>query len=119
MMCNEQIVFQDFSLPRDMVYFCQPDGTTFTYKRRPNAREKNSFVFTLTDKDTGITRYGITLNFYRGVEKKCVVIGQDGHKRQTWKQANERSSDSAFSRYSILPFFIRPLISNLTCCVFQ
>ena len=89
---------QDFPLPRDMVYFCQPDGTTFTYKRRPAAREKTSFIFTLTDKDSGITRYGICLNFYRGLEKKGGVVSQTENKRHSWKQGTDRSTDSAFSR---------------------
>ena len=76
----------DFPLPRDMVYFCQPDGCQWTYRRRPAAKveiemenifvnleifqEKTTFVFTLTDKDTGITRFGVCLNFYRGVDRR-------------------------------------------------
>ena len=28
----------DFPLPRDMVYFCQPDGCQWTYRRRPAAK---------------------------------------------------------------------------------
>jgi len=88
---------KDFPLPRDMVYFCQPDGTTFTYKRRPTAREKTSFIFTLTDKDSGITRFGICLNFYRGIEKKSVTVNHTESTRQSWKQGTDRSTDSAFS----------------------
>ncbi|XP_054939370.1 MAP kinase-activating death domain protein isoform X38 [Physeter macrocephalus] len=33
-------------------------------------REDTSFVFTLTDKDTGVTRYGICVNFYRSFQKR-------------------------------------------------
>ena len=33
-------------------------------------QEKTTFVFTLTDKDSGITRFGVCLNFYRGVDKR-------------------------------------------------
>ena len=28
-------------------------------------------MFTLTDKDTGITRFGVCLNFYRGVDRRA------------------------------------------------
>ena len=98
---------QDFPLPRDMVYFCQPDGTTVTHKRRPAAREKTSFIFTLTDKDSGITRYGVCLNFYRGVERKCVEVGHIDNKRHSWKQGTDRSTDSAFSRLVIIQLFLR------------
>ena len=85
-----------------MVYFCQPDGTTFTYKRRPAAREKTSFIFTLTDKDTGITKFGVCLNFYRGLERKNAVTDQTEIKRHSWKQGTDRSTDSAFSRLNRL-----------------
>ena len=40
----------DFPLPRDMVYFCQPDGCQWTYKRRPAAkviRSRNGKYFCL------------------------------------------------------------------------
>ena len=86
---------QDFPLPRDMVYFCQPDGCLWTYRRRPAVKEKNSFVFTLTDKDSGITRFGVCLNFYRGVDKRSAVVQQD-NRRRSWKNGNEQSYDSAF-----------------------
>ncbi|NP_001363589.1 MAP kinase-activating death domain protein isoform 71 [Homo sapiens] len=33
-------------------------------------RDDTSFVFTLTDKDTGVTRYGICVNFYRSFQKR-------------------------------------------------
>ena len=81
-----------------MVYFCQPDGTTFTYKKRPAAKEKSSFVFTLTDKDSGVTRFGVCLNFYRGVGRKGGVGGRTEGKRTTYTHSTDRSTDSAFSR---------------------
>ena len=87
----------DFPLPRDMVYFCQPDGCLWTCRRRPAAKERTSFVFTLTDKDSGITRFGVCLNFYRVVDRRTGVSGGMGDGRQRhWKKRQDQSYDSAF-----------------------
>ncbi|XP_033150266.1 MAP kinase-activating death domain protein [Drosophila busckii] len=63
----------DFPLPLDMVYFCQPEGCTSVGPRRTGSaiRDMTSFVFALTDKDSGKTRYGICVNFYRPIERPC------------------------------------------------
>uniref|UniRef100_A0AC34Q660 MAP kinase-activating death domain protein n=1 Tax=Panagrolaimus sp. JU765 TaxID=591449 RepID=A0AC34Q660_9BILA len=62
---------KDFYLPTDVTYFCQPEGClTVNSRRRLKAyRDTASFVFTLTDKDSGKTRYGVTLNFFLNYEK--------------------------------------------------
>lgn len=44
---------KDFPLPLDMVYFCQPEGCVSVGPRRTALREATSFVFTLTEKDSG------------------------------------------------------------------
>ena len=59
----------DFPLPPDVVYFCQPEGCLSVGPRRVTLREMTSFVFTLTEKDSGRMRYGICVNFYRPIEK--------------------------------------------------
>ncbi|XP_055060643.1 MAP kinase-activating death domain protein isoform X13 [Misgurnus anguillicaudatus] len=59
----------DFPLPPDVVFFCQPEGCLSIRQRRVSLRDDTSFVFSLTDKDSGITRYGICLNFYRSFQK--------------------------------------------------
>uniref|UniRef100_A0A672L6F5 MAP kinase-activating death domain protein n=1 Tax=Sinocyclocheilus grahami TaxID=75366 RepID=A0A672L6F5_SINGR len=59
----------DFPLAPDVVFFCQPEGCLSIRQRRVSLRDDTSFVFTLTDKDSGITRYGICLNFYRSFQK--------------------------------------------------
>ncbi|XP_073692220.1 MAP kinase-activating death domain protein isoform X26 [Garra rufa] len=59
----------DFPLPPDVVFFCQPEGCLSIRQRRVSLRDDTSFVFTLTDKDSGVTRYGICLNFYRSFQK--------------------------------------------------
>lgn len=43
----------DFALPLDMVYFCQPEGCVSVGPKRTALRDASSFVFTLTDKDSG------------------------------------------------------------------
>ena len=61
----------DFPLPPDVVFFCQPEGCISIGPKRMSLRESTSFVFTLTEKDTGRVRYGICVNFYRPFDKKC------------------------------------------------
>ncbi|XP_050746191.1 MAP kinase-activating death domain protein isoform X6 [Drosophila biarmipes] len=70
----------DFPLPLDMVYFCQPEGCTSVGPRRTGSaiRDMTSFVFALTDKDSGKTRYGICVNFYRPIERPSSVAGAAG-----------------------------------------
>ncbi|KAF4009439.1 hypothetical protein G4228_000164 [Cervus hanglu yarkandensis] len=60
----------EFPLPPDVVFFCQPEGCLSVRQRRMTLRDDTSFVFTLTDKDTGVTRYGICVNFYRSFQKR-------------------------------------------------
>ncbi|XP_067351782.1 MAP kinase-activating death domain protein isoform X19 [Channa argus] len=59
----------NFPLPPDVVFFCQPEGCLSIRQRRVSLRDDSSFVFTLTDKDSGITRYGICVNFYRSFQR--------------------------------------------------
>uniref|UniRef100_A0A182PV08 MAP kinase-activating death domain protein n=1 Tax=Anopheles epiroticus TaxID=199890 RepID=A0A182PV08_9DIPT len=101
----------DFPLPLDMVYFCQPEGCVSVGSRRTGSalRDTTSFVFTLTDKDSGKTRYGICVNFYRPIEKSIprVSVGSgtattkqppnSSLRRESWRKSMEKSSDSAFS----------------------
>lgn len=94
---------KDFPMPLDMVYFCQPEGCSSVGPRRTALREASSFVFTLTDKDSGKTRYGICVNFYRPIEKATGNLGaarrnNTNLRRDSWRKSMEKSSDSAFSR---------------------
>ncbi|XP_023247845.1 MAP kinase-activating death domain protein [Copidosoma floridanum] len=98
---------KDFPLPLDMVYFCQPEGCSSAGPKRSAQREANSFTFTLTDKDSGKTRFGICVNFYRPVERPgangAAAIGfrkdkqNTNIRRESWRKSVEKSSDSAFS----------------------
>ena len=41
-------------------------------QKRVPLRDASSFVFTLTDKESGVIRYGICLNFFRPFDRKYV-----------------------------------------------
>lgn len=82
---------KDFPLPPDVVFFCQPEGCVSVGQRRMSLRETNSFVFSLTDKDSSKTRYGVCVNFYRPVEKKCPSIGSS-HRKASEKMGSRQAS---------------------------
>lgn len=93
-------------MPLDMVYFCQPEGCSTVIPKRTTLREASSFVFTLTDKDSGKTRFGICVNFYRPTEKvplnsaAAAKRNNSTLRRDSWRKSMEKSSDSAFSRFA-------------------
>lgn len=60
----------DFPLPPDVVFFCQPEGCVSVGPRRLTLRDSSSFVYALTEKDSGRTRYGICVNFYRPFQRR-------------------------------------------------
>ncbi|CAH2326003.1 MAP kinase-activating death domain isoform X24 [Pelobates cultripes] len=62
--------YPEFPLPPDVVFFCQPEGCLSVRQKRMSLRDDTSFVFTLTDKDSGVVRYGICVNFYRSFQKR-------------------------------------------------
>ncbi|XP_041795147.1 MAP kinase-activating death domain protein isoform X6 [Chelmon rostratus] len=86
----------DFPLPPDVVFFCQPEGCLSIRQRRVSLRDDSSFVFTLTDKDSGITRYGICVNFYRSFQRGHHRTRGDksGH-TETAAQAVETASEGS------------------------
>ena len=65
---------RDFILPADVVYFCQPEGCISAGKKHLTLRDADtsSFVFTLTNKDSGKVRYGVCLNFFRPMERRSL-----------------------------------------------
>uniref|UniRef100_A0AAQ5ZU06 MAP kinase-activating death domain protein n=1 Tax=Amphiprion ocellaris TaxID=80972 RepID=A0AAQ5ZU06_AMPOC len=109
----------DFPLPPDVVFFCQPEGCLSIRQRRVSLRDDSSFVFTLTDKDSGITRYGICVNFYRSFQRghhrkegeKPAAEQNAGkspqHRRSTAKMAarNRNSTLTSLCILSHYPFF--------------
>ncbi|XP_034970709.2 MAP kinase-activating death domain protein isoform X15 [Zootoca vivipara] len=106
----------DFPLPPDVVFFCQPEGCLSVRQKRMSLRDDTSFVFTLTDKDSGITRYGICVNFYRSFQKRVPKEkgegggrhhSQDGQKApksgDTSTTQEERGNESSESGGSLQP----------------
>nr|XP_034970448.1 MAP kinase-activating death domain protein isoform X15 [Zootoca vivipara] len=106
----------DFPLPPDVVFFCQPEGCLSVRQKRMSLRDDTSFVFTLTDKDSGITRYGICVNFYRSFQKRVPKEKGEGggrHRSQDGQKApksgdtsttqEERGNESSESGGSLQP----------------
>ncbi|XP_035538218.1 MAP kinase-activating death domain protein isoform X8 [Morone saxatilis] len=85
----------DFPLPPDVVFFCQPEGCLSIRQRRVSLRDDSSFVFTLTDKDSGITRYGICVNFYRSFQRGHHRTRADKSHTETASQAAETASEGS------------------------
>nr|DBA17468.1 TPA: hypothetical protein GDO54_002908 [Pyxicephalus adspersus] len=83
--------FHEFPLPPDVVFFCQPEGCLSVRQKRMSLRDDTSFVFTLTDKDSGVIRYGICVNFYRSFQKR---IPKDKSRKQP-KSASENGSEGS------------------------
>uniref|UniRef100_A0A8C7GWP0 MAP kinase-activating death domain protein n=1 Tax=Oncorhynchus kisutch TaxID=8019 RepID=A0A8C7GWP0_ONCKI len=82
----------DFPLSPDVVFFCQPEGCQSIRQRRVSLRDDASFVFALTDKDSGITRYGICVNFYRSFQRgghRRDKAGSSGTAAQTVEATSE------------------------------
>ncbi|XP_032894355.1 MAP kinase-activating death domain protein isoform X12 [Amblyraja radiata] len=82
----------EFPLPPDVVFFCQPEGCLSLRQKRTSLRDDNSFVFTLTDKDSGVVRYGVCVNFYRSFQKRSRDRSDRGQQRQKGN-AMETSDD--------------------------
>ncbi|KAL7992324.1 hypothetical protein Chor_016580 [Crotalus horridus] len=106
----------DFPLPPDVVFFCQPEGCLSVRQKRMSLRDDTSFVFMLTDKDTGIIRYGICVNFYRSFQKRISKEkgeGSGGHRVRDGQKApksgdasavqEERANESLESSVSLKP----------------
>ncbi|XP_032775753.1 MAP kinase-activating death domain protein isoform X25 [Strigops habroptila] len=88
----------DFPLPPDVVFFCQPEGCLSVRQKRMSFRDDTSFVFTLTDKDTGVIRYGICVNFYRSFQKRVPKEkgeGTGGHRAREGQKVPKSGDASA------------------------
>ncbi|XP_026705614.1 MAP kinase-activating death domain protein isoform X20 [Athene cunicularia] len=88
----------DFPLPPDVVFFCQPEGCLSVRQKRMSFRDDTSFVFTLTDKDTGVIRYGICVNFYRSFQKRVPKEkgeGTGGHRAREGQKIPKSGDVSA------------------------
>jgi len=92
---------KDFPLPPDVVFFCQPEGCVSVGPKRLSLRECTSFVFMLTEKDSGRTRFGMCINFYRPFERRGVsassspVAGGGGGAERRGPAAERQTSASS------------------------
>ncbi|XP_060032444.1 MAP kinase-activating death domain protein isoform X42 [Erinaceus europaeus] len=97
----------EFPLPPDVVFFCQPEGCLSVRQRRMSLRDDTSFVFTLTDKDTGVTRYGICVNFYRSFQKRMPKDKGEGgagsRAKEGTRAPKETGTESSESGSSLQP----------------
>ncbi|XP_078583791.1 MAP kinase-activating death domain protein-like isoform X21 [Branchiostoma floridae x Branchiostoma japonicum] len=88
---------EDFPLPPDVVFFCQPEGCISAGVKRVSLREDNSFVFSLTEKDSNRVRFGMCVNFYRPFEKRNSTDhggrGSAGEQPQTLQKPRTESID--------------------------
>ena len=91
----------DFPLPLDMVYFCQPEGClSLGGNRRPgDRRDIDSFVFTLTDKDSGWS-----------IHHKCLIDDKEYKKtcRSSMVESfRSRLNMNSFSTISLTELILR------------
>ncbi|XP_063717640.1 MAP kinase-activating death domain protein-like isoform X3 [Symsagittifera roscoffensis] len=84
---------EDFHLPPDVVFFCQPEGCISVSQKRVPLRDASSFVFTLTDKESGVIRYGICLNFFRPFDRKYVAEAKSRANKPADSVAENRNFD--------------------------
>uniref|UniRef100_A0A8C1NKL8 MAP kinase-activating death domain protein n=1 Tax=Cyprinus carpio TaxID=7962 RepID=A0A8C1NKL8_CYPCA len=87
----------ELPLPPDVVFFCQPEGCLSIRQRRVSLRDDTSFVFTLTDKDSGVIRYGICLNFYRSFQKGHHRPRSEGKGQNSAVEATEKFDPSTLN----------------------
>lgn len=89
--------YEDFYFPPDVVFFCQPEGCC-TVTKKISLRQATSFIFTLTDKESGKTRYGISMNFYR----PCLgYASKDDRESETTKGGKPRNLTRCMSLTSL------------------
>ncbi|XP_041471516.1 MAP kinase-activating death domain protein-like isoform X4 [Lytechinus variegatus] len=86
---------EDFPLPKDVVYFCQPEGCLTVGQKRFSMRENTSFVFTLTEKDTARIRFGVCVNFYRPFKVSERKSSSSSEKREKSLLSTRQHSSSS------------------------
>jgi hypothetical protein len=83
---------KDFTLPPDVIFFCQPEGCINTGHQRTGFRQLTSFVFTLTEKDSNRQRFGICVNFYRHFSRRtCSIHNSNQEKSDTIDSSENRN----------------------------
>lgn len=98
------------TIKRILLRKCNKWGTIFLHASKiPRPFSLSNIYYISNIFWPGKTRYGVCVNFYRAVEKapapgprERIVL-----RRESWRKSMEKSSDSAFSRwtFSIVIFF--------------
>lgn len=106
--------YEDFPLPNDVVFFCQPDGCLCSFDEQvieeSDGELKITFPFTLTEKETNTRRHGICLNFFR----KCRV----GLCAEVEDDEDNVSSDSpVFTLTSLCLLSHHPFFVSFSDCI--
>jgi hypothetical protein len=86
----------DFMLPQDVPYFCQPEGCVnincSSQQKANSSKETTSFIFSLTEKDSARVRYGVCFNFFRPIEKKFDQHRRNSLQKRLLKQKQQNSN---------------------------
>jgi hypothetical protein len=82
---------KDFTLPPDVIFFCQPEGCINTGHQRTAFRQLTSFVFTLTEKDSNRQRFGICVNFYRHFSRRSCSIHRPSNESNRQQVQDEQT----------------------------
>lgn len=110
----------DFCFPPDVVFFCQPEGCCTAIKKI-SLRQSTSFVFTLTDKESGKTRYGISMNFYRpcfgSLSKETNGKPKEDNRNNT-KTTKPRNVTRCMSLTSLCILSHHPFFSSFRECLY-
>lgn len=113
----------DFCLPPDVIFFCQPEGCS-TVSKKFSLREANSFIFTLTDKDTNRVRYGVCMNIYRPCsqflfKESTEIKHRDGNNVTSRRRSRSKSKkDICMTLTSICLISHHPFFSTFRECLF-
>ena len=110
--------YNDFYFPPDVVFFCQPEGSC-TVTKKISLRQATTFVFTLTDKESGKPRYGVCMNFFR----PCYASLTKEAKSQTKDESDGKGSrckglTRCMSLTSICIVSHHPIFSSFRECLF-
>jgi len=112
----------DFCLPPDVIFFCQPEGCS-TVSKKFSLREANSFIFTLTDKDTNKVRYGVCMNIYRPCSQFLFKESTDskikeGNYVKRKRSRSKTKKDICMTLTSICIVSHHPFFSTFRECLF-
>ncbi|OON20464.1 DENN domain protein, partial [Opisthorchis viverrini] len=114
--CYPNTNHKDFELPKEVVFFCQPDGCLISNRSTADLGPE-SFIFTLTDKDTGKVRFGISLNFFRLL---CEDQSDKRSGNEVGQVRTEHSAASAGNWASLTTFCLishHPFFSKFRKCL--